>query len=262
MEELLTFNDGVYRTADRKISWFARIFPSVTFYCKFARIVYKAGWQAKRGLYDYETWSHSAHDVLKALESVGVVAEYHGVHHVRNLKSPCVFISNHMSTFETTCLPVAIQPLRNMTCVIKDSLLEYPVFKHVMRSRDPIAVSRENPREDFKAVIAGGIERLNKGVSIVVFPQTTRSTEFDPEQFNSIGIKLAQKAKVPVVPVALITDAWSNGTWLKDLGRIYPDRTARFAFGEPIEIEGRGAEQHRKVIEFIQRQLAEWRAAE
>jgi hypothetical protein len=31
-----------------------------------------------------------------------------------------------------------------------------------------------------------------------------------------------------------------------------------FSFGEPIKIEGRGAEEHRKVLAFIQDNLAKW----
>jgi hypothetical protein len=46
----------------------------------------------------------------------------------------------------------------------------------------------------------GGLARLKQGISIVVFPQTTRMVDFDASQFNSIGVKLAKKAGVPVVP--------------------------------------------------------------
>jgi 1-acyl-sn-glycerol-3-phosphate acyltransferase len=128
-----------------------------------------------------------------------------------------------------------------------------------MRSRDPIAVTRDNPREDFKAVMEGGIKRLEQGISIVVFPQTTRSSDFDASQFNTIGVKLAARAKVPVVPVALLTDAWGNGRWLKDLGAIDPKKKVYFDFGEPLTVKGRGAEEHQKIIEFIEGKLSEWR---
>ena len=59
----------------------------------------------------------------------------------------------------------------------------------------------------FKAVLEGGKQRLQKGISIIVFPQTTRTVRFEPENFNSIGVKLAQRAKVPIIPLALRTDA-------------------------------------------------------
>jgi 1-acyl-sn-glycerol-3-phosphate acyltransferase len=259
-EELLDYTDGVYRTAPRRISWLTRTFPSQAFYRRFFEIVYRASAKARRGKYDSVEWGRSSHDVLAALEAVGVRAEFTGTEHVRQLESPCVFIANHMSMLETMVLPGVIQPIREVTFVVKQSLLDYPIFRHVMRSRDPIAVTRDNPREDFKAVMEGGVERLKKGISIIVFPQTTRSNTFDPEQFNTIGIKLAARAKVPVVPIALLTDAWNNGKWLKDLGPIDPRKTVYVGFGEPIEIQGRGAEEHQRIIEFIEARLNQWRA--
>ncbi len=257
--ELLTYTNGVYRTAPRRVSWFARSFPTQAFYRKFFGIVCRASGRARRGKYGYIEWAESSRDVLTALESVGVRVEVSGVDRIRRLQSPCVFIANHMSMLETTVLPAIIQPIRDITFVVKQSLLDYPVFCHVMRSRDPIAVTRENPREDFKAVMEGGVERLAKGISIIVFPQTTRSVMFDPEHFNTIGVKLAARAKVPVAPIALLTDAWGNGKWAKDLGAIDPRKTVHFDFAEPLEIQGRGAEEHQQIIEFIAARLRSWR---
>jgi 1-acyl-sn-glycerol-3-phosphate acyltransferase len=146
-----------------------------------------------------------------------------------------------------------------VTFIVKRSLLEYPVFRHVMRARDPIAVDRVNPREDLKAVLEGGCERLQKGISIIVFPQTTRSETFDPEQFNSIGVKLAKRAQVPVVPIALCTHAWGNGKVIKELGKIDPGKTVHYQFGEPFRIQGRGNAEHEAIVAFITEKLADWR---
>ena len=99
-------------------------------------------------------------------------------------------------------------------------------------------------------------------MSIIIFPQTTRTPVFDPEQFNSIGIKLAKKAGVPVVPIALTTMAWGNGTFLKDYGRIDPSKKTRFAFGKPLWIKDRGTEEHQMIIEFITGKLKEWQEEE
>lgn len=213
---------------------------------------------ARRGTYSDEKWANSSYQVLKDLESLGTPTEITGLDHVRQLESPCVFVANHMSTLETMVLPAIIQPIRDVTFVVKQSLLDYPVFKHIAAARDPIAVARDNPREDLKAVIDGGADRLGRGISIVVFPQTTRNETFDPKSFNTIGIKLAVKSRVPVIPVALQTSAWGNGKWIKDFGPVDPSKTIRFAFGAPIHMEGRGADQHREVIAFIENQLEAW----
>jgi 1-acyl-sn-glycerol-3-phosphate acyltransferase len=145
-----------------------------------------------------------------------------------------------------------------VTFVVKQCLLDYPVFKHVMRSRDPIAVSQTDPRADFKAMMQGGAERLAQGKSLIVFPGGERSARFDPARFNTIGVKLARKAGVPIVPFALETSAWGIGRWISDVGKIDPSRKARFAFGEPIEVQGRGAEAQEATIRFITEKLAAW----
>ncbi|EMI53783.1 lysophospholipid acyltransferase family protein [Rhodopirellula sallentina] len=256
--DLLDYHDDVYASPTRTTSFLAKVAPSPYFYAKFLSNVLRSSREAKGGRYDGERWSVTSHEVLEALESVGVRFHVSGVENIRKLESPCVFVANHMSMLETIILPAIIQPVREVTFVVKQSLLDYPVFCHILRARDPIAVSRANPREDLKAVMKGGVERLNNGVSIVVFPQTTRAPTFDPTKFNTIGAKLAARAGVPIVPIALQTDAWGNGKKLKDFGAIDAAKTVRFAFGEPIEMSGRGTEQHQQTIDFIQRKIDEW----
>jgi 1-acyl-sn-glycerol-3-phosphate acyltransferase len=221
--------------------------------------VWRSSCLAQKNLYDGDAWGQSSIVVFQALEEAGVRFDIRDVDRLNEVEGPCVFIGNHMSMLETMILPGLIQPVKDVTFVIKQNLLEYPVFKHIMWARTPVAVSRQNPRQDLKTVLEEGIERLQNGRSIVIFPQTTRTTSFDPEQFNSIGVKLAQKAKVPVIPIALITDAWQNGRYLKDFGRIAPEKPVLIAFGKPLSVEKRGKECHTKVVEFIQKTLqAEW----
>ena len=258
MPELI-YPDGMYQTSPQPVSSFVKRFPSFTFYRRFLTIVLKASAKAKRSQYDSMEWSKSSVEVLRALEEVGVYFNITGIEHVKWLEGPCVFIANHMSMLETMVLPGIIQPVKEMTFVVKQSLLVYPVFRHIMRSRDPIAVSRKNPRDDLKAVLEGGLKRLHAGRSIVVFPQTTRTNSFDPTQFNTIGIKLATKANIPVVPLALLTDAWNNRKYLKDFGKIDPSKKVYFAFGKPMWIQDRGHREHAAIIKFIGEKLQGWK---
>ena len=122
-----------------------------------------------------------------------------------------------------------------------------------------LAFNRENPREDLRWVMEEGQRRLESDISIVIFPQTTRSVEFDAKKFNSLGIKLAKRCNMPVVPFALKTDAWGLGRRLKDFGRICPEKTVHIHFDEPMTVRGSGKEEHSRVVEFIETNLAEWR---
>ena len=247
-----------YFTEERTIPFWRRAFPSFFYYLPMAGIVLRASRLARQGHYHNREWVESSNRIITALEGVGARFIIEGMDHFSSLPTPCIFIGNHMSTLETFVLPCLIARHKPATFVVKKSLIEYPVFRHVMISRDPIVVERTNPREDFKVVMEGGLERIAKGISIVVFPQTTRTEAFDPAQFNTIGIKLAKRAGVPVIPVALKTDAWGNGKLIKDFGPIDPSRTIRFAFGKPLTIEGSGHNEQAAIVDFIRAKLDEW----
>jgi 1-acyl-sn-glycerol-3-phosphate acyltransferase len=233
-------------------------FPSLFFYPGMIRIVLDAAALARKGIYDNEQWVGSSRRIVGLIESVGVRMVIENVRVLERIASPCVFIGNHMSTLETFVLPCILQPYLPVTFVIKRSLIEYPVFKHVMISRDPIVVDRINPRDDFKQVMEGGEERIAKGTSVIVFPQSTRSESFDLKGFNSMGIKLAKRCGVPAVPIALKTNAWANGRLLKDFGRIDPSKTVHFKLGDQITIDGSGKEEQAMVVRFIQENLERW----
>lgn len=255
----LTYSDNVYNSPEKAISFPARLFPSAVFYMNFLGIVWTSGYQAKRGDFDGERWVEKSFAVLDGLENVGVRIQVSGIENVIRSEKPVVFIGNHMSMMETLLLPLMIQPIKPVTFVVKESLLTYPVFKYVMASRDPIAVTRTNPRQDLKTVLSEGVDRLvTRKMSVIVFPQTTRSTEFEPGQMSSIGIKLAKKADVEVIPIALKTDCWQNGTWLKDFGKLDRSRTAYFAFGEPLPVTSKGEVEQERVSRFISTKLQEW----
>lgn len=254
----LQYNESIYRTA-AKSTFASRLLPSASFYLNLIQIIIRASNKAKSGTYGDTEWISSSHEVLQQLEKVGVRVEITGIENVVGQSGPVIFIGNHMSMMETLVLPVMIQPIKPVTFVVKEGLLSYPVFQHVMRSRNPIAVSRTNPRQDLKVVLTEGLERLQRGISVIVFPQTTRSHLFSPEQMSSIGVKLAKKADVPVIPLALKTDCWQNGRWIKDFGRLDVAKTAHFAFGRPItRVLGKGDEEQALVNAFIAGELQKW----
>jgi 1-acyl-sn-glycerol-3-phosphate acyltransferase len=258
----LTITEGDTYITDPKIprSLLSRIFPcpTFTFYLQAFLIVWKNGRKALKGLYGGDEWAGSSLDILRALENAGVRIEITGMDNLRIGRGPVVFIANHMSTLETFILPCIIQPVKESTFIVKQSLVTMPVFGPVMRSRDPVVVGRVNPREDLRTVLEEGSKRLAAGRSVVIFPQSTRSLDFNPAEFNTLGIKLALKAGVPVVPIALKTDAWGVGKIIKDFGPLDKNKKVHFAFGKPLEIKGRGAEEHRGIIAFIQDNLANW----
>jgi 1-acyl-sn-glycerol-3-phosphate acyltransferase len=221
-------------------------------------IVNRARLLADKGQYNDKDWLKSCHDIMKLIEGCGGRFHLRGLDNIHKSPEPVVFISNHMSTLETFVFPCFIVPFREVTYVVKESLVKHPFFGSIMRSRDPIVVTRNNPKADFKIVMEKGQELLAQGKSIIIFPQSTRTTTFSPENFNTLGIKLARANKVKVVPVAIKTDFWGNGKYLKDFGKVSRDKHIYMTFGEPFLIKGSGNEEHKYVIDFIQTHINEW----
>jgi 1-acyl-sn-glycerol-3-phosphate acyltransferase len=248
-----------YRSPAGKGFWLARKAPTLMFYRKMLLLVWKSWRLAKKGVYNGEKWVQISLGMVKALESVGVQFEIQNISGHQHLTSACVYVGNHMSILETFVLPCLIRPYRKVTFVVKKSLMEYPFFGPILQSRDPIVVGRVNPRQDLKTVLEDGQARLDKNISIIIFPQTTRSLDFNVNKFNSLGIKLAKRANVPVIPVAFKTDAWGIGRKFKDFGKINPQIPVRICFGDPLHIQGSGKEEHHHIIEFISGKLKAWR---
>lgn len=238
-----------------------RIFlSSVAFYAQAAAHTGYAAYLAARGRLTNAALVKGSHAHRRALESVGVRFDVSGADILDRLDGPVVFVANHMSALETQILPAVLDRAAPCTFVVKSSLLKYPVFSAVLRGFEPIVVDRADPRTDLRRVLDEGTERLRAGISVIIFPQAHRTPTFSRKAFNSIGMRLARAAGVPMVPVALDTLAWGQGRLLKDVGWINPARTVRFAIGSPIPIGDDPQAAHREVMGFIEAQIAAWSA--
>jgi len=232
---------------------------SLYFKVGFAIEVMKNRKLASRNKYDTLAWAKSSYDMFKLTENCG--GKYHitGFDYVDQIKDePVVFISNHMSTLETMVFPCLIAPVKEVTFVVKDTLTTDPAFGPIMRARNPIAVGRHDSRKDLMTVLTEGQQKIKEGTSVIIFPQSTRVMGFEPEGFNSLGVKLAQKAGVKIVPMAIKTDFWENGKLIKDLGILRRKKPVHIVFGAPMEIKGSGKEEHQFVVDFIKKQMDEW----
>jgi 1-acyl-sn-glycerol-3-phosphate acyltransferase len=230
------------------------------FYWHAYRTVVAAQGLARRGQYGSAEFQHSSEQIARIVEGCGGRIEVSGLDHLAGVNGAAVIVGNHMSFLETFLMPAMILPRKPVCFVIKESLLRHPAMGPVMAALEPVALTRTNPREDLRTIMEQGRQRLESGRSICIYPQSTRLPYFDPAKFSSIGAKLAQRTGRALVPVALQTDFLGNGVVIKDLGPVYPDRPARFAFGPPIE-SGDARQAHDQVVAFIASRLSAWGVA-
>ncbi|MBE6364142.1 MAG: 1-acyl-sn-glycerol-3-phosphate acyltransferase [Lentisphaerae bacterium] len=257
--------DSYDTPADHKVALgFKLMFKSRWyFYWRNFRTFMRSGRCASKGKLDGDMQIHYSNENIRLVEDCGAKLHLRGLNHLRDLDGrPVVIIGNHMSLLETAALHAIIREYVDFSFVVKESLLRTAYIKDILTSMKAIGVSRTNPREDLKTVLTEGKKVLQAGRSMIVFPQATRTRVFDREQFNSIGVKLAKSAGVPVVPMALKTDILENGRILRDLGPIHPERDVHFEFGPPMAIEGNGNAQQQYVEEFIASAFERWKKEE
>ena len=249
-----------YSTAkDKKRSFWDKLFRPLNlfFYIKSIGIIVKASKYSNKENFYPEFINHCG-KIINTIEETGNTVEVSGLGNAPE-DGPCVYIGNHMSTLETVTLGKILEDKGKVCFVVKESLTKYPYFNKILSALGCIAVTRTNPIQDLKKILKEGPKLIEQGISVIVFPQHTRGA-FDPADFSSIGCKLAKRAKVPVVPLALDTRFWGKGKMVSDLGPISRDIPVRFAFGEPMSIEKNEKEVHQKYLEFIGDKLESWGA--
>ena len=148
---------------------------------------------------------------------------------------PVVVFSNHQSTWETIFLYQLFSP----ACpILKKELLDIPFWGWAMRLQRPIAIDRSNPREASKSLLKQGSERIQEGVSVLVFPEGTRAPAGMLGKFLRGGAQLAVATGTPVIPVLHNAGRhWPAGTAKKVPG------TIKLIVGRPIDVVGKTSKE-------------------
>lgn len=161
-------------------------------------------------------------------------------------KGPVVFIGNHQGYADIIAYFKAFTKFQ-FGFVAKDELGNLPFFgKWIARIRS-VFIERDDARASLKA-IKEGIEYINQGYSLVIFPEGTRSKGPDPGAFMKGSTKLATKPGVPIIPVSL------NGTYrmFEEEGRIRGAKISMMVH-KPIETKGISREEEKGLSDKIEK---------
>jgi len=140
-----------------------------------------------------KTWTNSI------LFSAGVKLKIEGLENIDKSKS-YIFIGNHQSHFDVLSVFSAI-PL-TVRFMAKKELYKIPVFGWALYASGTIRIDRSN-RERAIDSVNNALDRIKKGVSVVVFPEGTRSEDGKIREFKKGGFVLAIKGGVPIVPISV-----------------------------------------------------------
>lgn len=198
----------------------------------------------RRKHFSPDTLGELSWTLLHGAEKLGAKVSFAGFENLAELEErPAVIVANHMSLIETMVLPAGVFAHGRMIIVAKRSLTRYPAFGKILTASKPILLDRKNPRQDLAEVLKQGEASLAAGTSVLLFPQGTRMDVFNPARFNSLGAKLAIRAKVPLIPVACKTDFARPGRLMRDFGPIDPSLPVKFEAGKPLDAAALGQRQ-------------------
>jgi 1-acyl-sn-glycerol-3-phosphate acyltransferase len=131
--------------------------------------------------------------------------------------------------------------------VIKRELFAIPLFGAAMRVAGYLEIDRGDSSSAF-ALMSRAKRYLEAGLSVLSFPEGTRSRDGSLQRFQSGPVRLALEAGVPLVPVGVV----GTGGLLPRSGMSYPARAhVRIHIGPPIET----ANQSRRDARALTRQL-------
>ena len=179
----------------------------------------------------------------------GAKVEVQGLEQVpRETRHICV-VSNHQSLFDIPLL-VGYLPVM-LGFIAKKELGRIPVLNLWMKALGSVLIDRRNRRSAIQA-IKTGVQRIQDGRPLGVFPEGTRSRSGKMGRFKPGSLKLALRANAVIVPVTI------EGTHriFEGAGGIHPAKIV-ITVHAPVVTEGMPEEDQKKLADSLEATIRE-----
>lgn len=175
-----------------------------------------------------------------------------------------LFVSNHRSYFDIlTGLGYTKKPLG---FVAKYEMIHVPLLKQWMELVNCLFLNRQDIKQGLKTIIKG-IDQVKSGVSVWICPEGGRNMNPDVtnvKEFKEGSLKIAEKGKVPVVPVAIYG---TYEIWEEHMPYMRKSKVI-IEYGKPIVIDELsdaekkklGAYTRSKIVEMLENMAAQNKA--
>lgn len=132
-------------------------------------------------------------------KAAGISLSIKGEEHLWSHR-PAVFILNHQSNAD---LLIAIKLIKkNARGVAKMELKKLPIVGQILEAAGTIFLDRTDKDKAIEA-LKPAIDSLKQGISVVIFPEGTRSYDYTLGRFKKGAFHLAMQAGVPIIPIIL-----------------------------------------------------------
>ena len=163
-----------------------------------------------------------------------------------------LYIPNHQSYFDIVITYSRCPGLTGY--VSKDFMQKVPLLSNWMKHLYCLFLNRSDMKAGMKMILTG-IEYINKGISICIFPEGTRNPH--PENgllpFKEGSLKMAEKTGCPIIPIAI---SGSQDIWEKHLPFIRKCKVI-VEYGEPIYLNQLDKEQRKFSGAYTQSKIEE-----
>ncbi len=159
-----------------------------------------------------------------------------------------VFVSNHQSIYD---IPIVFWSLPyQLRIIAKESLGSFPFLGWHLRRTGHMLVDRRRP--DRSRIFKWASHLTSQGLSLIVFPEGTRSHDGHVGRFKGGSFLVALQAGLPVVPLSVVG---SRHVMLKGRLATYPGRV-RLVIHDPIDTTGLGGADPREFGERVRAIIA------
>lgn len=135
---------------------------------------------------------------LRLMKLAGATMEVTGKENIP--EGPVVFAANHQGYAD---IPLLLTQLDKPNPLIaKKELEKVPLLRDWMTELNCIFIDRDNARQAMDSLKKAN-ELLSEGYSVSIFPEGTRSKGGEIKEFKGGTIRLATRAKVPIVPCCI-----------------------------------------------------------
>ena len=160
------------------------------------------------------SWSGAAYWGLRNI--IGLTWEVRGLENLPD--GPCIFACKHQSAWETG---IFYHVAKDPAYILKKELLSVPLFGWYLTRSGAIAIDRKAGASALKGMVNGAKSRIERGQSVVIFPEGTRSAPGKPGTYHPGVAAIYKGVDAPLVPVALNSGLfWQRRSFLKRPGVI------------------------------------------
>jgi len=180
-------------------------------------------------------WSRSL------LFAAGVKVMVEGLENI-DANTSYVFVGNHQSHYD---VPAVFSIVKNtMRFFTKKELFSIPLFGWAMSSAGMIKIDRSDRKEAINSMNLA-VETIHKGVSLVVFPEGTRSADGKIQPFKKGGFVIAIRGKIPILPISISGSSFI----LKKHSLMIEPGVIKIVFDKPIDTSKFSKTEKEKLIE-------------